>query len=87
MMSLRGGSCRSNLLVELEIASGKERPRNDINIKENIMREFLNILKDVKSGALPLSEVPGFMLWAVGKRIWWLLMVILAAALFWREKR
>lgn len=31
------------------------------------MSEFFNILKDVKSGALPLSEVPNFMLWAVKK--------------------
>ncbi len=50
------------------------------------MREFLNILKDVKSGALPLNEVPGFMLWAVGKRIWLLLMMILAVVLFWRKR-
>ena len=34
------------------------------------MREFFNIFKDVKSGALPSNEIPGFMLWAVGKRIW-----------------
>ena len=51
------------------------------------MREFFNILKDVKSGALPLSEVPGFMLWAVGKRIWLALMLVLAAALFWRGRK
>ena len=50
------------------------------------MRELVNIFKDIKSGALPLSEIPGFMLWAVGKRLWLLLMVILAAAMFWRRR-
>gem|GEM_PF-2115565 len=50
------------------------------------MRELINIFKDVKSGALPMSEVPGFMLWAVGKRLWLLLMMALAAVLFWRKR-
>ena len=50
------------------------------------MRELINVFKDVKSGALPLSEVPGFMLWAIGKRIWLLLMVVLAAVLYWRRR-
>jgi hypothetical protein len=51
------------------------------------MRELFNIFKDVKSGALPLSEIPGFTLWVVGKRIWLLLMVVLAAVIFWRGQK
>lgn len=51
------------------------------------MREFFNIIKDIKSRALPLSEIPGFVLWAVGKRIWLLLMMILAAVIYLREKK
>ena len=51
------------------------------------MSEFFNIFKDVKSGALPLNEVPSFMFWVIGKRIWLLLMVVLAAVIFWRGKK
>jgi hypothetical protein len=52
------------------------------------MREFFNILKDVKSGALPLSEVPGFMLWAVKKsRRAFLLALIVTAAVVWLRDR
>ena len=51
------------------------------------MRELINIFKDIKSGALPLSEIPGFTLWAIGKRIWLLLMMVLAAVLYWRGQK
>lgn len=53
------------------------------------MSEFFNILKDVKSGALPLSEVPNFMLWAVKKsrRAFLLALIVAAVVLFWRGKR
>jgi hypothetical protein len=50
------------------------------------MRELINIFKDIKSGALPLREVPGFMLWAVSKRLWLVLMMVLAAVVFWRKR-
>jgi hypothetical protein len=50
------------------------------------MSEFFNILKDVKSGALPVSEIPGFMLWAVKKsRRVFLLALILTAAVIWMK--
>ncbi len=50
------------------------------------MHELINIFKDVKSGALPISEVPGFMLWAVKKsrRAFWLALVV-AAFVLWRR--
>lgn len=28
---------------------------------------MLRVLKDVKSGALPVREVPGFLMWAIGR--------------------
>ncbi len=53
------------------------------------MREFFNILKDVKSGALPLSEVPSFMLWAVKKsrRAFLLALIVAATVLFLHGRR
>jgi hypothetical protein len=52
------------------------------------MRELFNIFKDIKSGALPLREVPGFTFWAVRKsrRTFWLVMVVAAAVIYLREK-
>lgn len=52
------------------------------------MRELFNIFKDIKSGALPLREVPGFTFWAVKKsrRVFWLVMVVAAAVIYLREK-
>lgn len=41
------------------------------------MSEFLNILKDIKSGALPASEIPGFLAWKIGNAHWLWLPVIL----------
>ncbi len=34
------------------------------------MHELLNIMKDVKSGALPVSEIPGFLVWSLRKTMW-----------------
>lgn len=51
------------------------------------MRELINIMKDIKTRALPVSEIPGFLFWAIGKRIWLLALAILAAALYYRDKR
>ena len=52
------------------------------------MRELFNILKDIRSGALPAGEVPGFMLWAVKKsRHAFLLALIVAAAVLWMRAR
>lgn len=52
------------------------------------MRELINIFKDIKSGALPLRDVPGFTFWAVRKsrRTFWLIMVVAAVVLYWRDK-
>lgn len=51
------------------------------------MRELRNILKDIKSGTLPMSEFPGFLLWAFRKSIRLLLVVTVAAVMFWRTKK
>jgi len=34
------------------------------------MTELINILKDIKSGALPLWELPGFIAWGIGRMGW-----------------
>ncbi len=45
------------------------------------MQEFSNILNDIKSGALPVREIPGFVAWSIRNSDWFwlgLFMVILA---------
>ncbi len=45
------------------------------------MQEFSNILKDIKSSALPVREIPGFIAWSIRNSDWFwpgLFMVILA---------
>ena len=39
---------------------------------------MLDILKDVRSGALPLSQIPGFLFWLLSKSFWFWIFVILA---------
>lgn len=53
--------------------------------KENTMiRELINIVKDIKSGALPSNEMPGFMLWALKKtRRTLLFALVVAGAVLW----
>lgn len=52
------------------------------------MRELFNIFKDIKSGALPLTELPGFMVWAVKKsRPVFLVSLIVAAAVLWLKDK
>ncbi len=47
------------------------------------MREFLNILEDIKSGALPRSEVPGFIAWWFGRAYWlWLAVILILGTWF-----
>lgn len=48
------------------------------------MRELFNIFKDIKSGALPPSEVPGFAFWTVRKsrRAFWLVLLVAAAVIY-----
>jgi hypothetical protein len=56
--------------------------------KENVMRELFNIFKDIRSGALPKNEIPGFMAWAVKKsRRTFLLTLIVAAAVLWMKAK
>ena len=52
------------------------------------MQELISIFKDVRSGALPLSEVPGFMVWAVKKsrRAFWLALLVTAVVLWMRGR-
>jgi Na+/H+ antiporter NhaD/arsenite permease-like protein len=40
----------------------------------------MNILKDIASGALPVSELPRFIVWAIGKTFWFWFVLILAIA-------
>ena len=47
------------------------------------MRELLNILKDITSGALPADELPIIMLWLFGKYYWLGLAVIGIAVAVW----
>lgn len=53
------------------------------------MREFINILKDIWSGALPVNEIPGFIGWALRKsaRVWRALFIIVIAAWLLKSKR
>lgn len=52
------------------------------------MQEIFKIFKDIKSGALPTSEIPGFAFWMVRKsyRRFMFVMLILAVILWVREK-
>lgn len=43
--------------------------------------EIFNIIKDVKSGALPVSEIPSFVKFVAGKHIF-ILVTLLAAVVF-----
>jgi len=36
-----------------------------------------DILKDVKSGALPAEEIPGFIAWWIRKHFWLFLVVLI----------
>jgi len=52
------------------------------------MHELLKILKDVKSGALPVTEIPKFILWVAKKNFVGLWLAAIAAGLvFWRRRR
>lgn len=36
-----------------------------------------NVLKDIKSGALPVGEIPGFVAWSIGRSFWmWLVVIV-----------
>lgn len=36
-----------------------------------------DILKDIASGALPVSEIPGFVAWSIGKSFWlWFAVIV-----------
>jgi len=52
------------------------------------MNEFLNILKDIRSGALPANEIPGFLVWLLRKsRRFWLGILIIAAVIVNRRNK
>jgi hypothetical protein len=39
--------------------------------------EFFNILKDVVGGGLPVSEIPGFLAWLMGRSFWfWIVLIV-----------
>jgi hypothetical protein len=44
------------------------------------MKEFMNILHDIRTGALPASEIVPFLLWLIGKSFWLWFGVVVAAA-------
>jgi len=84
-MSLRGGELppkqspvNRNPKTHSEIASLDEpSSQRHANERKITMQEFLNILKDIKSGALPASELPGFIAWWLGKVYWLGLAVVI----------
>ena len=52
------------------------------------MNEFLNILKDIRSGALPANEIPGFLVWLLRKSRRFLLgMLVIAAVIATRRNK
>ncbi|MBX3038621.1 MAG: hypothetical protein KF758_17045 [Anaerolineales bacterium] len=52
------------------------------------MRELFNIFKDIKSGALPLIELPSFMVWAVRKsRHVFMFTLVVAALVLWMKDK
>ena len=52
------------------------------------MRELFNIMKDIRSGALPKNEIPGFMAWAIkNSRRTFLLALIVAATVLWMRAK
>lgn len=43
---------------------------------------MIALLRDIRSGALPLSEVPGFVVWLLAKSFWfWFLIVVIGVVL------
>lgn len=57
-----------------------------VNAKgKSIMSELLNILRDIRSGALPVDEIPRFIAWSLGKRPWlWFAVAITLVVLIIR---
>jgi hypothetical protein len=47
------------------------------------MNEFFNILHDLSTGALPLSELPGFLAWLAAKSFWFWFSLAGAAMFLW----
>jgi hypothetical protein len=45
------------------------------------------ILKDIKSGALPLGEIPGFVLYLLRQSFWFWFVIIIAFAAGWLIKQ
>jgi len=42
-------------------------------------------LKDIRSGALPASEIPGFVAWQIGKSFWfwfWFAIIIVGVGVW-----
>lgn len=51
------------------------------------MNELLNILKDVKSGALPVSAIPSFIAWLLWRPwFWFWLATVAIAVVLWIMK-
>lgn len=43
----------------------------------------MNFVKDIKSGALPVSELPHFFLWLIGRTFWvWIILISVGALAF-----
>jgi hypothetical protein len=52
------------------------------------MNKFLNILKDIRSGALPANEIPAFLVWLLRKSRRFLLgMLVIAAVIATRRNK
>lgn len=45
----------------------------------------MNIIRDIISGALPVSELPRFIIWLIGRTFWvWFVLIVVTAALLTR---
>ena len=44
---------------------------------------MFNVLKDIRSGALPVSDIPGYLAWLVGKSFWFWFAIVGVGIAVW----
>ncbi len=48
-----------------------------------MLKELARSISDIKSGALPWNEIPGFVLWLIGRSFWlWIGIICIGFGLF-----
>jgi hypothetical protein len=70
----------SRTVLTYGVRKGSQRHTSE---RKKAMRELLNILSDIKSGALPAVEIPGFIIWILGKFHWLWLPVVVIVIVLW----